>query len=231
MTIRPVLTAFSAGELSPKLSGRVDLPVYFKGAKEITNFRVEALGGVTKRPGTTFYAKTQDNFATRIIPWVVADDKVFLLAISASDTASECKINIYSGIAVGTGASLPLASKRSTCGSPSPATAATARGGTLHPSPTTRRWCGRQRGGMGGAAPAPSPSIAPTSSPLQPQQLHWHSLSPAMLPSASGSALQVGGQPACSSLPLWPCCCALACPCPSPPQTPPPPPPPPYSAC
>jgi hypothetical protein len=47
-TIRPLLTDFSAGELSPKLDGRVDLGVYFKGAKEITNFRIQTLGGVNE---------------------------------------------------------------------------------------------------------------------------------------------------------------------------------------
>ena len=95
MTIRPVLTDFSAGELSPKLSGRVDLPIYSKGAKELTNFRVEALGGATKRPGTAFYSGTTANKVARIIPWVIDDETTLLLELTATATPGEGLITIF----------------------------------------------------------------------------------------------------------------------------------------
>lgn len=44
--------SFSAGEISPELSGRVDLNQYGLGAKSIENMIVHRTGGVSNRPGT-----------------------------------------------------------------------------------------------------------------------------------------------------------------------------------
>jgi hypothetical protein len=104
VTLRPVLTDFSAGELSPKLSGRVDLPIYAKGAKEITNFRIGALGGVSKRPGTTLYHATTSNHAARIIPWVISDSITFLVELTATATPGEGRLEIHGA----TSGQLPL---------------------------------------------------------------------------------------------------------------------------
>lgn len=69
--IRPVLTDFSAGELSPRLAGRVDLPIYYRGAQELTNFQVRSMGGVSKRPGTKYITGTLGNAKARLIPMVI----------------------------------------------------------------------------------------------------------------------------------------------------------------
>jgi hypothetical protein len=98
-TLRPLLTDFSAGELSPRLAGRVDLPVYFKGAQEITNFRVQTLGGVTKRPGTSLLAGTVSDAKARLIPWAINDSTVLLLELTATAVAGEGRLSIfYNGV-------------------------------------------------------------------------------------------------------------------------------------
>ena len=45
---------FTAGELSPRLTGRTDLGRYDNGAQLIENFLVQPHGGLTRRPGTEF---------------------------------------------------------------------------------------------------------------------------------------------------------------------------------
>lgn len=81
--IRPVLNDFSAGEISPRLAGRIDLPVFHKGAQEITNFRIRALGGVSKRPGTKYIARTRSDLKARLIPWTIDADTSFLIELTA----------------------------------------------------------------------------------------------------------------------------------------------------
>ena len=54
MNITIPLTDFTAGELTPKLEGRIDLPLYMKGAKVLENFIIMSHGGITKRPGSRY---------------------------------------------------------------------------------------------------------------------------------------------------------------------------------
>lgn len=49
-------TNFTAGELSPRLKGRVDLQKYYNGCQTLENFLIFPHGGVTRRPGTRFVA-------------------------------------------------------------------------------------------------------------------------------------------------------------------------------
>ncbi len=83
MGMRPVLNDFSAGEVSPRLAGRMDLGVYQKGAQELTNFQVRALGGVSKRPGTKYVVNTRGDAAARLIPWAIDSDTVVIIEITA----------------------------------------------------------------------------------------------------------------------------------------------------
>ena len=106
--LRPLLTDFSAGELTPKLAGRVDLPVYFKGAQEITNFKVQTVGGVSKRPGTTLVSETVDSSAARLIPWVIDSSTVFMIELSATAVAGEGRLSIFCNDVAVVSASLPL---------------------------------------------------------------------------------------------------------------------------
>ncbi len=53
----PALTNFTAGEISPRLEGRVDLSRYFNGCRLLENFHVHPHGGVTRRSGFRFAAQ------------------------------------------------------------------------------------------------------------------------------------------------------------------------------
>jgi hypothetical protein len=51
---RLVKTSFSAGELDPRLLGRLDLKAQEDGASRLRNVLVQATGGVSRRPGTAY---------------------------------------------------------------------------------------------------------------------------------------------------------------------------------
>ena len=52
--INTLKTGFGAGELSPRLAGRVDLAAYRDGARRLRNVVVHATGGLSRRPGLRF---------------------------------------------------------------------------------------------------------------------------------------------------------------------------------
>ncbi len=67
---RPIYNNFTAGEISPRSEGRIDLEAYFRSAREITNFIPRKQGGVDRRPGTKFVAYTKtDNVVPKLIPF------------------------------------------------------------------------------------------------------------------------------------------------------------------
>jgi hypothetical protein len=51
-----ILTNFTSGELSPRLSGRVDVAKYFNGCQTLENFLVHPHGGITRRSGMRYVA-------------------------------------------------------------------------------------------------------------------------------------------------------------------------------
>jgi hypothetical protein len=53
---RLVKTSFTAGELDPRLSGRLDLKAQEDGASRLLNVIVHPTGGVSRRPGTAYEA-------------------------------------------------------------------------------------------------------------------------------------------------------------------------------
>ena len=73
-------TNFTAGELSPRLDGRVDLAKYRNGVTNLENFIVHPHGGVTRRPGTEFIAEVKtSSLSTRIIPFEFNTEQVYLI--------------------------------------------------------------------------------------------------------------------------------------------------------
>ena len=66
-TVNALLTNFTAGELSPRLYGRVDLAKYQNGARTVKNFVSLPQGGARRRGGTQFVAKTKDNNTNAIV--------------------------------------------------------------------------------------------------------------------------------------------------------------------
>lgn len=73
-------TNFTAGEVSPKCYGRVDLARYQNGAKSLTNCVVNIHGGAERRPGSVFVAETRDSTQrTRLIPYIFSTTQAYIL--------------------------------------------------------------------------------------------------------------------------------------------------------
>jgi hypothetical protein len=64
-------TNFTAGEISPKVYGRVDVARYQNGAKAVRDLIVQVYGGVKRRPGSLFVHEVKTSAkATRLIPFI-----------------------------------------------------------------------------------------------------------------------------------------------------------------
>jgi hypothetical protein len=76
----PIQTAFNAGELSPRLEGRVDLEKYSSGCRTLENFLPLVQGGAMKRSGFRFVKEVKDSAAaTRLIPFEFSTDQAYVL--------------------------------------------------------------------------------------------------------------------------------------------------------
>ena len=56
-----IKTSFNAGELSPRLDGRIDIDKYSNGCSVLENFIPLVQGGIMKRPGTQYISSTKNN--------------------------------------------------------------------------------------------------------------------------------------------------------------------------
>ncbi|MEQ8369723.1 MAG: hypothetical protein RIC83_03535, partial [Alphaproteobacteria bacterium] len=75
-----IQTNFTAGELSPRLAGRVDFAKYFNGVRRLENMVVMPHGGVTRRPGFRFVASVKDGSRrTRLIRFEFSTDQAYML--------------------------------------------------------------------------------------------------------------------------------------------------------
>lgn len=84
------VNAFNAGELSEKMSGRVDVAQYYKGCRTLQNFLVTPYGAVERRPGTKFIARAKyDGKAVRLIPFKFSADISYVLEFG------DCYIRAY----------------------------------------------------------------------------------------------------------------------------------------
>lgn len=79
---RYTITNFSRGEFGPQLYGRVDVPQYNAGAKEITNFIIQRYGGVGFRPGFRFVGEVDDKTKKyRYIPFQFSIDQAYVMVL------------------------------------------------------------------------------------------------------------------------------------------------------
>jgi len=77
------ITDFTAGEISRKFDGRVDLSIYRKGCAELENFLVIHQGGAMFRPGTYYIGEVKDSsVAARLIPFVRSAEETYLLVFN-----------------------------------------------------------------------------------------------------------------------------------------------------
>lgn len=78
--VTPIQTNFTAGQLSPRLLGRVDLNKYANGAAELTNLIVMPHGGITRRPGTKYVNEVKTSSAkTRLIPFRFSTEQAYCI--------------------------------------------------------------------------------------------------------------------------------------------------------
>lgn len=80
MRTRAIQTNFTAGELSPRLLGRVDIAKYHNGVAVLENMMVMPHGGATRRPGLRFVAEVKDSSKkVRLIPFQFSTEQAYIL--------------------------------------------------------------------------------------------------------------------------------------------------------
>lgn len=78
--VRPDITAFNAGEVSPLMYGRTDLQKYGNAAKTMQNMVVTSLGPAVRRPGLKFISEIKDsNDRGRLIPFEYSNTDTYIL--------------------------------------------------------------------------------------------------------------------------------------------------------
>ena len=76
----PSFSAFTAGEISPRLEGRTNLEKYSQGLSDLTNMIVMPHGGVTRRPGTEYLGEVKSSAVkTRLIPFQFKTSDTYIL--------------------------------------------------------------------------------------------------------------------------------------------------------
>lgn len=84
MPARFTITNFSRGEFGPQLYGRVDVPHYSAGAKQLKNFIVQRYGGARFRDGFRFVApifETDISKTVKLLPFVYSIDQSYVLVM------------------------------------------------------------------------------------------------------------------------------------------------------
>jgi len=80
MLLRPAVTNFTAGEISPKMLGRFDFPKYQNGCERLENFFVWPQGMASFRPGTRFIGEVKTSSkATRLIPFEFSTEQTYII--------------------------------------------------------------------------------------------------------------------------------------------------------
>jgi hypothetical protein len=78
--VSPIQTNFTAGEISPKLEGRVDISRYFNAVGSMENFLIAPYGGADRRPGSQFVAPAKfPNRKCRLIPFEFSTEQTYIL--------------------------------------------------------------------------------------------------------------------------------------------------------
>lgn len=74
------LSNFTAGELSPRMKGRIDYQRYFSGCEALVNMVVMPQGGATRRPGTAWVAAVADQaHAPRLRRFIFSTQQAYVL--------------------------------------------------------------------------------------------------------------------------------------------------------
>ncbi len=89
MTIStPALTNFTAGEISPRLAGRVDISKYYNACREVENFIIHPHGGATRRSGLRYVADAINHSGfSWLIPFEFNAEQSYVLEFGENDEA------------------------------------------------------------------------------------------------------------------------------------------------
>lgn len=79
MNTNKTVTNLVGGDISPLVHGRIDLPVYQKGAAKLQNFIAMTQGGAKYRCGTKFVRYTRLNKKAILIPFQFSDQQSYLI--------------------------------------------------------------------------------------------------------------------------------------------------------
>ena len=82
--VSTIVTNFRAGELSPRLEGRIDLDKYSEAAQTLQNMVVFPQGGVTRRPGTYYAGAAKDGGKVRLINFEYSDEQAYVVELGAN---------------------------------------------------------------------------------------------------------------------------------------------------
>ena len=78
----PIQTSFTAGELSPRLEGRVDIAKYFSGLKALLNMKIHTHGGASRRGGTKHISNAKEGTKKcRLIPFQYSIEQAYIIEI------------------------------------------------------------------------------------------------------------------------------------------------------
>jgi len=72
--LHTIQTNFSAGEISPKMLGRLDAPKYQNGAENLTNVRVALVGYAERTPGTRFIYDAGAGVTAYLMPLTITPE-------------------------------------------------------------------------------------------------------------------------------------------------------------
>ncbi|MBI9078494.1 MAG: hypothetical protein JEY79_01980 [Pseudodesulfovibrio sp.] len=91
------VTNFTAGEISPRLDGRIDLSKYFNGCRRLENFHVHPHGGATRRSGFRFVAEAMNpDKSVLLIPFELNASQTYVLEFG-EDQAGQGRMRVFSG--------------------------------------------------------------------------------------------------------------------------------------
>ena len=83
--INLITTNFTAGEISPRLMGRVDISRYANGVKRMENAFPVIQGGAMRRYGLRFYAEVKDSTKpVRLVPYIFNRSQAYVLEFGDS---------------------------------------------------------------------------------------------------------------------------------------------------
>ena len=76
----PLQAAFNAGELGPRMAGRVDFAKYRSAGARVENMTPLPQGGLTRRPGTRFVAAAANpDKRPRLIPFEFSTEQAYVI--------------------------------------------------------------------------------------------------------------------------------------------------------